>query len=89
MLFRSGLVQKAGVRVYAAHLDGRQWHTQPDYRKGTAFLIGNEGNGLRQETARLSDSYIKIPMEGKVESSNAGIASAILLYEAQRQRREV
>ena len=84
-----GLVQKAGIRVYAAHLDGRQWHTQPDYRKGTAFLIGNEGNGLRQETARLSDSYIKIPMEGKVESLNAGIASAILLYEAQLQRREV
>ena len=82
-------IRKEKIRVYAAHLEGKQWYTQPDYREGAAFLIGNEGNGLREETARLADSYIKIPMEGQVESLNAGIASAILMYEAQRQRREL
>lgn len=82
-------VREAKIRVYAAHLGGTQWHTGPDYRSGTAFLIGNEGNGLREETARLADSWIKVPMEGKVESLNAGVASAILLYEALRQRRNL
>ena len=48
---------------------------------------GAEGNGLREETAALADTYIKIPMEGRVESLNAAMASGILMYEAARQRR--
>ena len=55
-------------------------------QRGRAFLIGNEGNGLREETAELADCYIRIPMEGKVESLNAAVASSILMYEAHRQR---
>ena len=56
-------------------------------KEATAFLIGNEGNGLTRELAESADWRIRIPMCGKVESLNAGIASAILMYEAQRQRR--
>lgn len=81
-------MKEAGVHSYAAHLRGQKWHTEVSYTGGTAFLIGNEGNGLREETADLADSYIKIPMEGKVESLNAAVAAAILMYEAGRQRRE-
>ena len=79
-------VQQAGVSVYAAHLRGKNSYACQDYTKGTAFLIGNEGNGLREETAELADCYIRIPMEGKVESLNAAVASSILMYEAHRQR---
>lgn len=61
-------------------------HTQVDYRSGSAFLVGNEGNGLREETAQAADTYIRIPMEGRVESLNAAVAGAILMYEASRQR---
>ena len=68
-------VQQAGVSVYAAHLRGKNSYACQDYTKGTAFLIGNEGNGLREETAELADCYIRIPMEGKVESLNAAVAS--------------
>lgn len=75
------------ITVYAAHLKGKQWYDQADYSCGSAFLIGNEGNGLKEETAALADSYIKIPMGGKVESLNAAMASGILMYEASRQRR--
>ena len=55
---------------------------------GTAFLIGNEGNGLKDETAALADEYIKIPMEGSVESLNAAVATSILMYEHHRQRKK-
>ena len=54
---------------------------------GTAFLIGNEGNGLSDEIADLADTYIKIPMQGQVESLNAAISASLLMYETGRQRR--
>ena len=57
-----------------------------DFKGGTAFLIGNEGNGLKEETAQAADVYMKIPMQGQVESLNAAVASVILMYEAARQR---
>ena len=81
-------LQEKEICVYAAHLKGQQFYHKLDYRKGTAFLIGNEGNGLKEETAQLADCYMKIPMEGQVESLNAAVASVILMYEAARQRRE-
>lgn len=81
-------LQAAGIRVYAAHLKGKAYYDQFDYTGGTAFLIGNEGNGLQTETADAADIYVRIPMEGQVESLNAAIASTILMYEANRQRRK-
>jgi len=74
-----------GFHVYAAHLGGVTKYTEADYREKTAFLIGNEGNGLTDRLAKMTDTYLRIPMEGKVESLNAAVAAAILLYEAHRQ----
>ena len=79
-------LQKADVAVYAAHLKGEQYYDAFDYTKGSAFLIGNEGNGLKEETALLADTYVKIPMAGQVESLNAAIATTLFMYEAARQR---
>ncbi len=85
-----GVVEKLkerGIRSYAAHLKGKNFYDQEDYRGGTAFLIGNEGNGLTEELSEKADTLIRIPMEGQLESLNAGVASALLMYEAYRQRR--
>ena len=81
------LLQEKGTEVYAAHLGADRFYDAYDYQKSTAFLIGNEANGLRDETADCADALIGIPMEGKVESLNAAVASSVLLYEAYRQRR--
>lgn len=78
---------KNKITTYAAHLKGKNYYDQEDYRKGTAFFIGNEGNGLTDELSGKADCRIRIPMEGKLESLNAGVAAAILMYEAARQRR--
>lgn len=75
-----------GISTYAAHLKGKKFYDAFSYQKGTAFLIGNEGNGLKKETADLADYYLRIPMEGRLESLNAAISAAILVYEAHRQR---
>ena len=81
-------LQEKKIAVYAAHLQGAKIYDACTYRSGTAFLIGNEANGLREETAARADASVKIPMAGKVESLNAAVAASILLFEAARQRRK-
>ncbi len=80
-------LKEMGVGIYAAHLKGEKCYDECDYRAPAAFLIGNEGNGLTEETAGLADTYIRIPMGGRLESLNAAVASALLLYAAEGQRR--
>lgn len=74
--------------LYAAHLLGECCYDQADYRGDTAFLIGNEANGLSEEAAGYAKCLIRIPMMGKVESLNAAVAASVLMYEAARQRRK-
>lgn len=82
------VLKEKGISTYAAHLEDSVCYDVPDYRKGTAFLIGNEGNGLKRETADAAIQYIKIPMLGQVESLNAAIATSILMYQAASDRRK-
>lgn len=79
--------RKKGIKSYAAHLDGKNSYDKEDYREGTAILIGNEGNGLRDEVSEKADVWVRIPMEGQVESLNAAIAASVLMFEVARQRR--
>lgn len=78
-------LKEAGVRTFAAHLDGEDFYRQ-DYQGGCAFFIGNEGNGLSEELAARADGRIRIPMKGQVESLNAAVAATVLMYETLRQR---
>ena len=80
-------LKASGIHTYAAHLKGEKNYDEFDYTQPTAFLIGNEGNGLTKETADAADTYILIPMKGEVESMNAATSAAILTFEASRQRR--
>ena len=80
-------IKAAGVRLYAAHLKGENNYDKADYTGSTGFMIGNESLGLKEETAALADSYVKIPMAGQVESLNAAVAASVLMFEAARQRR--
>ncbi len=80
-------MQEKGIKTYAAHLKGEACYDSFSFLESTAFLIGNEGNGLTKELADMADFYLKIPMEGKVESLNAAVAASLLMYEAHRQRR--
>jgi len=59
---------------------------QVEWRQPVALLIGNEGAGLPEETERSADACIRIPIASGVESLNAAIASALILYEAARRR---
>ena len=81
----AGLREK-GITLYAAHLKGTAGYSTFDFTGPCGFLIGNEGNGLSKEIADCADSYLRIPMEGRVESLNAAVSAALLMYECKRQR---
>ncbi len=81
-------LKKKGIRLFAAHVKGENTYDQENYCTDMGFLIGNEGNGLTEETAAKADRLVRIPMEGKVESLNAAVAASVLMFEAARQRRK-
>lgn len=68
----------------AAHATVR--HTDWDWTRGTALLLGPESTGLNDDELKATDQTVSIPMYGEVESLNVSVAAGILLYEATRQR---
>lgn len=82
-------LQEHNVLVYAAHLKESKDYETIDLKEPCAFMVGNEGNGLSDELSSIADAYLKIPMQGNVESLNAAIAASILMYEVARQRRSM
>lgn len=81
------LLRQRGFSIYAAALESSIPYDEPDYTHPSAFLVGNEGNGLTAAARAEADKAVRIPMGGKVESLNAAIASAILMYEVRRQNK--
>lgn len=77
-------LKSAGVKCYAAHLKGSNNYSDVEYPEKTAVFIGNEGKGLSDEISEKADTLVKIPMAGKVESLNAAIAAALMMFEVNR-----
>ncbi len=77
-----------GMRVYAAHLaDDAVDFRDVDYVGPTCVVFGNEKSGVSEAAAAAADARIVIPMLGMVQSLNVSVATAVVMFEAQRQRR--
>jgi TrmH family RNA methyltransferase len=75
----------AGVNVVATHLAGSVDYRTVDYAvKPVVVLMGNEQSGLPEELATKADTRVRIPQEGRADSLNLAIATAVMLYEARR-----
>ncbi len=57
-----------------------------DYRHATAIVVGSEGRGMRRLVREKCDQLVRIPLKGKIQSLNASVAGAIVMYEAAKQR---
>jgi 23S rRNA (guanosine2251-2'-O)-methyltransferase len=79
-------LHEQNIRVICADASASKLWFQADYSGPIAVLVGNEYKGVRRLLKDKSDEVVKIPMQGKVQSLNVNIATAILLYEAIRQR---
>ena len=71
--------KQAGVSIYGAALEGNDVRRE-NYENKLAFIIGNESAGMTEESKAVCDKLVRIPMCGKVESLNASVAAAVLMY---------
>ncbi|MCU0545754.1 MAG: RNA methyltransferase [Oscillatoriaceae cyanobacterium Prado104] len=78
--------QTEGMQILAAVPDAELTYWEVDLRQPTLIVLGNEGSGLSAKLIKTADRQIQIPLSRGVESLNVSIASALILYEAQRQR---
>jgi tRNA (guanosine-2'-O-)-methyltransferase len=78
-----------GMQIVATNLSATAVDfREVDYTKPTAILMGQEKHGISQEALALADQDVIIPMVGMCQSLNVSVASALILYEAQRQREQ-
>ncbi len=77
-----------GFWVIGADMDGHQDYFSASIPSPTVLVIGGEGQGMRRLVKENCDIILKIPMRGKVNSLNAAVASALLIYEVIRQQSE-
>ncbi len=82
-----GHLKAQGMQILATNLSARAVDfREVDYTRPTCVLLGQEKTGITEEALALADRDIVIPMIGMVQSLNVSVASALILYEAQRQR---
>ena len=77
-------LKSEGVWVAGADMDGGDMHTQA-LKGPLALVIGNEGEGLSKLVRENCDFLVSIPMQGHIDSLNAGVAAAVLMFEKKRQ----
>jgi TrmH family RNA methyltransferase len=77
---------KNNINSYSAALTASKNYTEIDFNKASAIVMGTEATGLSEFWLDSSNVQIKIPMEGKIDSLNVSISTAILTFEAKRQR---
>lgn len=73
-------------RLYLADVGGGSVYTEANFLDSVALIIGGEAMGAGSQARQHADALVHIPMPGKIESLNAAVAAAILLYEVVRQR---
>jgi 23S rRNA (guanosine2251-2'-O)-methyltransferase len=74
-----------GYWVYGLDMEGQVLSTTV-FDTPSVFVVGNEGNGIREKTLDLCDIKLSIPMDPRCESLNASVSAAIVLYEWSRNR---
>ncbi|MCT4508804.1 MAG: RNA methyltransferase [Tepidibacter sp.] len=75
------IIKNKGFNIVSSYLNTNNYYNSVDYGDKVALVIGNEGNGIKDEIIDKSDLLVKIPIYGKAESLNAAMASGILMYE--------
>jgi TrmH family RNA methyltransferase len=80
------LLQRTALQVFLAAAGRGLAYTQADFRQPLALIVGGEAEGAGDQSRSLSGAQVHIPMPGGMESLNAAVAAAVLLFEVVRQR---
>lgn len=78
-------LKKRKISVYGCMMEGSSRFDLCDYKGGAGIVIGNEANGISENVIAHLSGSVRIPMAGKLESLNAAVAAAVLMYELARE----
>ncbi len=81
-------LKERGYWVIGLAEEGDKTFYDLEYTTPVAIVVGNEGKGIRRLVREQCDHLVRIPMFGKIESFNASVAGALVMYEVARQRRQ-
>jgi TrmH family RNA methyltransferase len=79
-------LRENGIASYAAELQAAEWYQDVDFTAPSAIVMGTEAEGLTDFWIDNATKRIKIPMRGKIDSLNVSVSTAVLTFEAMRQR---
>lgn len=82
------ILKEKGFWIYGLAMDGKKMLGIEKFNTPTAFIIGNEGAGIREKTLEACDVAISIPMHSRTESLNAAVSAAIVFYEWSKKHPE-
>jgi TrmH family RNA methyltransferase len=82
-----GALRVRGIATVATVVRGGSDHTEVDWTRPSAVVLGNEASGLPEDLAAAMDQRASIAMAGRAESLNVSMAGAVVAFEAARQRR--
>jgi len=82
------VLKEKGFWIYGLAMDGRTTLGTDAFDAPSAFVIGNEGAGIREKTLTACDVTLKIPMHARTESLNAAVSAAVVFYEWSRKHPE-
>ena len=79
-------LREVGLKIVGADMNAEVDFMHADLSGATVLVVGSEGKGMRRLTRESCDLLVKIPMVGKINSLNASVAAAVLMYEIFRRR---
>jgi tRNA (guanosine-2'-O-)-methyltransferase len=79
-------LRQAGYQILATHLEASRPIDEVDFARPTAFILGNEKEGVSAEALAMADERVRIPMAGFVQSFNISVAGALMFYHIQQWR---
>jgi 23S rRNA (guanosine2251-2'-O)-methyltransferase len=79
-------LKKSGIWIVGTDIENGQAYYDHDYTGPIAIVIGNEGKGMRRLVKDKCDFMVNIPVHGKIESLNASVAGALIMFEAAKAR---
>ena len=80
-------MKQKDIRIFATDLAASEWYHETDFTQPSAIVMGTEADGLTNFWLRNADSRIKIPMRGYIDSLNVSVSTAVITFEAMRQRK--
>ena len=79
-------LKKRNIWIYGTDMNASTNYNQVDYATGVCIVVGNEGKGISQLVKKNCDYLVKIPMSGHVDSLNASVSAALMMYEVYNNR---